>query len=698
MRSLDATPNNLPQQMTSFVGREHEIADVRKLLGTARVLTLHGAGGIGKTRLSLQVAADVLEDYPDGVWFVELAPLTDERLVPQAVASILGAKEEAGRNVTDALVKHVADRHLLLVLDNCEHLAPCLRGLGRPAVGGLVPTCGFWHPAASRCGCRARLLSRCPALALQASQDAGVVASLLQFPALRLFIDRATAAHPGFSLTDDNALAVTEICQRLDGIPLAIELAAARVRALSVENIAARLSDRFRLLLVQPHRAAEATDAARADRLELRSAHRQGAAPASPARRLCRRLDDRSDRKRCVQAAASTRPKVLGLLSDLVDKSLVMVVAEGGRYRLLETVRQYAEERLTQSGESDATRLRHAAFYLELVEKLAPELHGAAQADGLQRFDLERENILAAHAWCLHNEGSAEQDYRLVHAIKHYWFMRGLLNLGHRVTVEAVTNSSGQANSLARCKALWAAGQFCGFMGRYEEAQGYLDESLAIARAVDDRDVMVPVLNNLGMVALGRGDRANARLYGEEALALARQTGNKRRIVTASNALAQLHRLEGDLQSAERLYRECESLARELGNHDFTAVALLNLAMVAIAQGSAQRGAALLLEVLDISAETGSKPAVQSVLEVSAGLAGLRGEWERAARYYGAAETQTRITGMQRDAADEAFLGPLIAQTRAALGPARSDAAESAGRALPFQDVLADVRAWLSII
>ena len=305
---------------------------------------------------------------------------------------------------------------------------------------------------------------------------------------------------------------------------------------------------------------------------------------------------------------------------------------------------------------------------------------------------------MAAHGWCLHNEGSAEQDYRLVHAIKHYWFMRGLLNLGHRVTVEAVTNSSGQTNSLARCKALWAAGQFCGFMGRYEEAQGYLDESLAIARAVDDRDVMVPVLNNLGMVALGQGDRANARLYGEEALALARQTGNKRRIVTASNALAQLHRLEGDLQSAERLYRECESLARELGNHDFTAVALLNLAMVAIAHGSAQRGAALLLEVLDISAETGSKPAVQSVLEVSAGLAGLRGEWERAARYYGAAETQTRITGMQRDAADEAFLGPLIAQTRAALGPTRSDAAESAGRALPFQDVLADVRAWLSII
>jgi tetratricopeptide (TPR) repeat protein len=235
-------------------------------------------------------------------------------------------------------------------------------------------------------------------------------------------------------------------------------------------------------------------------------------------------------------------------------------------------------------------------------------------------------------------------------------------------------------------------------MGRYEEAQRYLGESLAIGRALDDRDVMVVVLNNLSFAALGQGDRTNARLYCEEAYALAQQMGDKRRIVTASNALAQLHRLEGDLESAERLYRECEGLAREIGNREFMAVALLNLAMVAIANGSAPRAAALLLEVLDISEETGSKPAVQSVLEVSVGLAKLLGETERAARYYGAAEVQTGITGIHRDPADEAFLRPVIAQTRAALGALRFDAEEASGRALPFQYVVDDVRAWLATV
>ena len=695
LRSLESSPNNLPQQATTFIGRESEVAEVKKALGATRLLTLHGAGGIGKTRLSLHVAADVLGHYPDGVWFVELAPITDEQLVPQAVASVLRVKEEAGRPVSEALTKYVADRQLLLVLDNCEH---------------VVHACATLAELLLKSGPHVRILAssreplRVPgevsfpvrALAVPAPQDNVQGDDLLQFAALRLFAERAAAVQPGFRLTDENAASVAEICQRLDGIPLAIELAAARVRSLSVQNIAVRLNDRFALLMGGSRTALPRQQTLRAlidwsyDLLSNKE------------RVLFRRLAvftggwTLEAMEGVCTGGEITEAEVLDLLSDLVDKSLVMVVAEGGRYRLLETVRQYANEHLMQSGEGDPVRSRHATFYLAFVEKVAPDLLGAAQALGLHRLDLERENILAAHACFLSTDADGEQDYRLVHAVKHYWFTRGQLNLGHRVSVEAVTNSKGMTKTPSRMKALFVAGQICSFMDRYEEAQLYLRDSLKIARAADDRDVMVVVLNNLVRVALGQGDRASARLLCEEAMALARESGNKQRIVTASNARAQLHRLDGDLDSAARLYRQCETLARELGNPDYTAVALLNLAMVAIAQGSAKPAAALLREVLDISDETGSKPAVQSVLEVSAGLAGLRAEWERAARYYGAVENQTRITGIRRDAADQAFLGPVVARAQETLGNKIFGECEAAGHALPFEDTVNDVRAWLS--
>jgi predicted ATPase/class 3 adenylate cyclase len=695
LRSLEATPNNLPQQATTFIGREREIADARKALGTARLLTLLGAGGIGKTRLSLQIAADVLEDYPDGVWFVELAPLTDEGLVPQAVASVLGVKEEAGHHVTEALVKHVADRCLLLVLDNCEH---------------LVLACATLAEQLLRSGPLSRILASSrellrvsgevsfpvPALAVPALRDPVAVEALPQYAAVRLFVDRAAAARPEFRLTEDNALAVAEICQRLDGIPLAIELAAARVRALSVETIAVRLNDHFQILTGGSRTALERQQTLRgsfdwsydllSDKERIlfrRLAVFAGGWTLEAAETVCSGGDvDESE--------------VLGLLADLVDKSLVMVVAEGGRYRLLETVRQYADERLTQSGESDATRSQHLAFFLAFAEKMAPELLGPEQAAGLQRLDFERENILSAHGWSLHMEGGAEQDYRLVHAIKQYWFIRGLLNLGHRVTVEAVGNSGGQTTSLARCKVLWVAGQISCWMGRYDEAPRYLQESLQTARALGDTRMVVSVLNMLTLAALGQGDRATARVHGQEAFDLASRLDNKRGLAVASNALAQMHRLEGELDAAEPLYERTVVLGRELGDRDVAAVGFLNLAMVAIERGAAERARALLGEVLTIAEQTGSKPAGQSALEVSAGLAALAEDWEHAARFYGVAESQTGYTGIQRDPADDAFLRPLISKSQEALGDLRFAAAYASGRALNFEEAIAEARAWLA--
>jgi predicted ATPase/class 3 adenylate cyclase len=694
LRSLETTPNNLPQQLTSFVGREQQLAEVRKILPRNRLVTLLGVGGIGKTRLSLQVAADMLDDFPDGVWLVELAPLTDAQLVPQAVASVLGVKEEAGRPVVDALKKHVKDRQLLLILDNCEHLVHVCAELAKLL---LEAGPGLKILASSREHLRLSGETTYPVsgLAVPDLLETTAPAALTQYESVRLFIDRAVAAQPAFAVTDQNAVVVGEVCRRLDGIPLAIELAAARVRALSVENIAARLNDRFRLLTSGSRTALPRQQTLRAlidwsyDLLDERE------------RAVLRRLAVFAggwtlEAAEVVCASEDLRePDVLDLLTTLVEKSLVVLEAAGGRYRLLDTVSQYAQERLNDSGEEEQTRTRHLAFYLALAEKARPELIGAQQGAWLARLDLELENFLTVHAWNDRAKAGGERGLRLVHALKHYWIYRGLLALGHRVTVEALARPGALERDLRRCWALSDAGQLAGWMGRYAEAQGYLEESLAIAREIRDEQMVARVLQPLGLALLGQGDLLTARQHFEEALALARQLGNKRELAAALNALAQLNRAEGALNAAEPLYQDVLTLAREMRDRESIAIALLNLAMVSIARGLKHRGRALLLEVSAIVDDTGSKPLGQSMLEVCSGLGALCDEWQRVARFYGAAETQTERTGLHRDPADEAFLAPFIARAREALGSAMFADAETAGRVLNYEQATAEARAWL---
>jgi len=695
LRSLEATPNNLPQQVTTFVGRDREQQEVKAALAKTRLLTLSGIGGLGKTRLSLQVAADVLSDYPDGVWFVELAPITDERLVPQAVATVLGVKEEVGRPVTEALVRHVRDRQLLVVLDNCEHLVHACAELAKQLLqaGANVKVLASSREHFNIAG---ETMYTVPPLSVPRPEGAISVASILQCEAVRLFVERATAVQSAFVLSDQNAPAVVEICQRLDGIPLALELAAARVRAMSVEQIAARVNDRFRLLTSGDRTALPRQQTLRAlidwsyDLLTEKE------------RILFRRLAVFAggwtlEAAEAVAAGGDVgASEVLDLLADLVNKSLVMVEPQGGRYGLLETVRQFADERLQESGEGEAVRKRHLDFYLAFAEKAGAGLAGPEQPAFLRQLDLDRENVLAAHVFCMHAEGAADSGYRLVHAIKFYWYMRGLLNLGHRVTVEALSAPAVPPASLTRCKALWVAGQICSSMGRYEEAQSYLQEGLKLARALGDARMVVSVLNTLGFAVLGQGDRIAARIHCDEAFELANRLGNKRGLAAASNALAQISRLDGDLDAAEPLYERTLVLARELGDREGAAVALLNLAMVAIDRGAADRARSLLLEVLAIAEQTGSKAAGQGALGVSAGLAAFAKEWEHAARFYGVAERQTGNTGLRRDPADDAFLRPLMSDARAALGDARFAASHASGGALEYEEGLSEARAWLA--
>ena len=369
--------------------------------------------------------------------------------------------------------------------------------------------------------------------------------------------------------------------------------------------------------------------------------------------------------------------------------------AEGERYRLLESVRQYAQERLRDSGEEAGTRSRHLAYFLALTERASAELVGPEQGAWLARLDLEGENILAAHAWCDEAEEGAELGLRLVHAVKLYMIYRGLLALLQRAASEALARPGAQGRTLVRCRALYAAGQTNFLTGHYDEAQRFLEESLVIAQELGDRERTAMVIEELGCVASGKGDLVTARRYLEQALVLAQDHGDRRMLSSAITALAQLCRLEENLDSAARLYEQGLVLVRELGDRENIAIMLLNLAMVSIGRGSGDRARAMLQETIAIAEEIGSKAAGQSALEVSAGLAALQGEWERTARLFGAAEAQIAQTGLKREPADEAFLRPQVARARQALGAAAFDAAAISGRALGYEDAMAEARAWL---
>jgi predicted ATPase/class 3 adenylate cyclase len=696
LQSLAATPNNLPAQLTSFIGRAREQDEVERLLRSTRLLTLTGVGGLGKTRLSLQVAAELLGDFPDGAWFIELAPLADPRRLPLAVASALGVNEVAGRSLQDALVEFLRPRELLLVLDNCEHLVADCAAFAK----ALLVQCPRLRVLASSrqpLHCAGETTYPLPALSLPAAAE-GDPDVLPQCEATALFIERAAAVVPGFAPTAATAAAVVDICRRLDGIPLAIELAAARVRTLSVGHIAARLDQRFRLLT-------------------------QGDPTALPRQQTLRSLIDWSHdlltapeailfRRIAVFVGGCTleaaedvgadgalaRDLVLDTLGSLVDKSLVVLEAASGRYRLLETVREYAAEKLEASGDSADTRRRHFNFFVAFAASARAGLFGAEQSRWLLRLDVERENVLSAHAWSLATADTAEAGLGLATALMYYWIMRGLLELGYRVTIDALSHPGARERGNARCVGLMVAGQIGAFMGRYGEARPLLEESLAIGREIGDDVHVVRVLQPLGLALLGLGDVAGARGQLAEALVLAHRLGNPRAIAATQNALGQVARAEGDLDAAEPHYRDMLKLARELGEPNLTVSALLNLAMVAICRGLDVPAREWLAEGLALARAIGSAQAAQSTLEVCAGLAALRRDWAQGLRFYGCADALARSTALQRDPADQAFLMPRVQASRQALGDEPAAAAEREGGGLGFEHALAAAQQWLETL
>ena len=725
LRALEATPNNLPQQLNRFIGREAVLPALHHLLGQHRLVTLLGTGGIGKSRLALQLAADVLEAHLDGVWFVELAPLDDGQRLPQAVASVLGVKEEPGRPLADALRQHVASRRLLLVLDNCEHVLDAAAALAK---GLLQAGAGLAVLATSREPLRVagELAYPVPPLGLP---DVGVGVGvgdaegvgtrtgrglramapeqLLRHEAVRLFVDRARSAQPAFALTPDNAPAVVEICQRLDGIALALELAAARVRALPVQAMAERLRDSFALLNTR-----DATVAPRQRTLQ-RLIDWSHDLLADDERVLYRRLSVFAGgwTLEAAEAVCGDAPlagaDVLDLLAALADKSLVSVLpGEHGdqRYRLLDTVRQHAAALLaTADGEAAPLRRRHAAAQLTLAEVAQQQLGGADKAAALARLDQERDNLLAALAWCAQDQAAlgareaAELGLRLSFALRPYWLNRGLLSLGLDTTTALLAHPGAQARDGLRARGLFNAGQLGDFMGRHAEAMPHLLECLAIARETGDRVREAAVLQPLGMVASGLGDATAARLHTEDAVAAARALNNPRQLASACIALAQLDRMAGRLDVSLSNYEEALQLARGFCDQEYEAAALLNLAMVRLMQGSIAPAAEGLRAVIAIVAKIGSRPAAIGALDVATGLAMEAGDAWGAASLHGLAESEHSASGIRRDAADEAFLAPFLASAQAALGPDFSAALQT-GRNGGFETVWAGLLPWLDAL
>ena len=685
LRTLEAVSNNLPQQLTSFIGREREIRDVEALVRAGRLVTITGTGGLGKTRLSLQVAADLLDEFRGGVWLVELASFGDPRLVPQALASAIGIKEQSGGSLVEAIVRHLGDAPALLVLDNCEHLIAACAEL---AVQLLRSTPALRILATSRERLNVRGEATYPLAPLLVP---GADAQASQSDAVRLFIDRVAALKPAFDASAQDVRDIAEICRRLDGIPLAIELAAARGRTLPLRTIAARLDDRFRLVTGGDRTALPRQQTLRA--LIDWSYELLDASERTLFRRLAVfaggfTLDDAE----AVTADASlARDDVVDLLVKLVDKSLAVLDADGMRYRMLETVREYARERLAQSNETQSLHDRHLRHYVDVVETSVPELFGRAQGEAFARLDAERENLLAAHAWCASAPDGAELGLRLL-ALKFYWIHRGVPGLGFRLGVEALARTRPDDRSVLRCRALFHVGQMACYMGRYADGERHLEESLAIARELGDGTRIASALQPLAMACLGQNDAAAAERHLTEALALVRAGGNKHDLASALNAMAQVHRARNDLEGALPLYEQVVDLARATGDRESIAFGLLNLAMVRIARDPDDRIAPILSEALAIADENRSEPATQSVLEVMAGWAAARGDFRRAARLFGAVEALAEATGLRRDPADEAFLLPLIGRARAALGAKDFAALESAGRSLGRDDAIADVR------
>ena len=652
--SLNAIPNNLPLQLTSFVGREKEQQELKELLEKTRLLSLTGSGGAGKTRLSLQIAADLIDEFPDGVWFVELAPLTDATLIPQTIASILGLREEAGRPAMSMLSDYLRAKTTLLILDNCEHLIDACAKFA-DTILRVAPKIKILATSREALGIAGETAYRVPSLEIPNPKLQISIEQLTQYDAVRLFVDRALAVQPDFSVTNVNAPALAQICYRLDGIPLALELAAARVKSLSVEQIAARLDDRFRLLTGGSRTALPRQQTLRAaidwsfslltkeERVLLcRLSVFAGGWTLEAAESVC---GTRSVGV-CEQLPHSDTP-ILDLLAHLVDKSLVIFEQRDSetRYRLMETIRQYAREKLLDSGEGEQARAAHFDFFLRLANDAAPQLARANQLIWLGRLEIEHDNLRAALDWALaQNEG--ERTLQLAIALNLFWLRRDHLKEGCEQIERVLAQTEALSNAPLRVRVMALSVLFALYQSDYARVRTFARTYLGYARAIGDTYSEGKLLWGLGWLAWHESDYAGAQALLEECLT--RFTAS-RDLLGCADALHFLGHVAVDqsrYDAAQRYFAQSSALYKELDDHIGLLPLIGDLGLIAYLQDDFDHARAFCEQQLALGQSLDSKDNQMTALNRLGDLARCAGDDATAEKYYTASLEILRPMGV----------------------------------------------------
>lgn len=711
VRSDAARITNLPIPLSSFIGREREMTEAKQLLSETHLLTLTGTGGSGKTRLALQIATDLIDAFKDGVWWVDLGTLTNEMLAPQAIAKTFGVSERPGEELTETLASVLRGKNLLLVLDDCDHLVTACARLAEQ----LLKECRALRILATSrevLNVSGESVLQIPPMSFP--PDANAPALPMAYESVRLFTERARAIQRDFQLTDANVSAIAQICQRLEGIPLALELAAAGVRLLDVNEIAARLDNRFNLLTVGKRTALPRQQTLRASmdwsyqllpNEEKLQFYCLGVFVGGFTLDAVEEIADGNDRARTLE-----------ILSHLVDKSLVIVLHHDGitRYRQLETIRDYARERLIESGEGERIFRRHADFFAALAEESAEKLRSSDQVAWLSRLEDEHGNLRAALSWARASHAS-ETALRLVGALALFWQLHGYLKEGWQWS-SAILEDNGwkiengnalpplnQPLSAPLARALRGAASLCRQQDDGTLARAFCEQSIAIYRQLDDRKGLLRALNGLGEAILQQGDMqtaeeyfrqtlalaqelqyehgvgiallnlgetayrqqdySTARSFAEESLAVWRPRNDRRGIANALELLGQSMVRTGELEGANACYEEALAIRRDLGLKIGMATTIHELANLARLEKDYDAMQQNLKKCLLLFHELGNKRQVINCLTGLVAAAMVKCDWERAAQLAG-------ILSSRREN-DNGNVANNIETIRAALGEAK---------------------------
>jgi predicted ATPase len=687
--------SNIPVPLTSFVGRQKELKEITKLLSSSRLLTLTGPGGVGKTRLAIQTAHDSIKKFRNGVFWVDLVGLSDENLIPQEIAQSLNIREISNELLIETIKTYLKTKDLLLILDNCEHLIRACAQVVEQLLAAC-PKLKILATSIEALGLFNEMTWQVPSLPLPEMREALSPQTLQGFASVELFDARARNAKSGFALDERNALSVAQICRRLDGIPLAIELAAARIKVLSVDEIASRLDDRFSLLTagsrtaIPRHQTLRATIDWSYDLL------------TEPERSLLRRLSVFAGgfTLEAVESVCSLEMKesdILDLLGRLVDKSLVIVEADfefsETRYRLLETIRQYALEKLVEVGEASSIRDHHLDFYLSLAEKSEPHIFGHESVVWINRLDKELDNIRAAMEWST-NSGKAVAALRIAGSFVYFyfWYPHGnlLSELQHRIQL-ALSRPEATERTLARAKALNALG-FMNWAETYPtDRRPELEEALSIGRELGDPWNTAAAVLYLGLLASMQRNYVEARSLLEQSLEISRTMGPEGKVVLSWTLtfLGDVALNQNESKEARSFFEETVAILREIGDKNFLAYSLRRLALLAWREKDYKKAIALCQESLSLNRELGDPRGVLACLAGFAGIAVVQGKFARSAQLMAAVETQLAAMAMQLLPVDKMEYELHLAQLRAQVDEGTFNKSWAKGKEMSLEQAIA---------